>query len=217
MNSDTKVIVGVIIATVVVILGGAYFASNNPSPAQQAAAPVPEEQKSRLVQADDPSMGPEDAKVTVVEFGDFQCPSCAAFYPALKEAEAALADESVRFVFRQFPLNQIHPFAQEAAEASLAAQAQGKFFEMHDMMFENQTQLTREDLERYAQEIGLNMDEFRKALDDNTYRDAVNADLADGRALGVAGTPTTFINGVRYTGPYSGAALIATIEEQLQN
>ena len=216
MNSDTKVIIGVIIATVVVILGGAYWASKAPAPGQPAT-PLAEELAPRLLSDTSPSQGPSDAKVTVVEFGDFQCPSCGQFYPVLKEAKSVLADQSVRFVFRQFPLTQIHEFAQEAAEASLAAHAQGKFWEMHDIMFENQTSLTRADLESYAEQIGLNMDEFRTALDEGTYRAAVQKDVADGRALGVSGTPTTYINGVKYSGQYSTAAFVSAINAQLEN
>lgn len=159
MNSDTKVIIGVIIATVLVIGGGAWYASKKPA-ATQPGQTLSAEQASRLVDEDDPTLGPADAKVTVVEFGDFECPSCGTLHGPLKQVKEMYKDKSVRFVYRQFPLTQVHKKAQLAAEASLAAQAQGKFWEMHNKIFENQSQLDREDFEAHAQDLGLNMDDF---------------------------------------------------------
>lgn len=213
MNSDTKVILGVIVATVVIIAGGAWYASRNqPTELGQKLSPS---QISRLVHDGDPTVGPTDAKVTVVEFGDFQCPACGQLYAPLKEVMQMYKDKPVRFVFRQFPLTQAHENAQLAAESSLAAETQGKFWEMHDIMFENQTKLTRPDLEAYAQQVGLNMDQFRQALDQRTYQDAVGQDVADGNALGIQGTPTVYINGVQYTGQYSVSALQTVIDKAL--
>lgn len=215
MDSDTKVIIGVIIATVLVIGGGAFWASRTPAQAPETTT-LSSEQTGRLVHEDDPVFGATDAQVTVVEFGDFQCPACGTLYSPLKQVKEELSERPVRFVFRQFPLTQAHEHAQLAAEASLAAQAQGKFWEMHDAMFENQTKLERSDLEGYAEQIGLNMDDFRQALDEGTYRDAVAADIADGRALQIPGTPTVYINETKYSGQYSAASLKSAIESQLQ-
>ena len=211
MNSDAKMIIGIIAATVLVIGGGAWYASRTPAKVD-STTPLTEEQQSRLLGDNDPSQGPSDAKVTVVEFGDFQCPACGQLYPSFKQAKEDYKDQSVRFVYREFPLVQIHEYAQLAAEAALAAHAQGKFWEMHNAMFENQTNLAREDLEKYAEQVGLNMDEFRKALDERTYQDAVRSDIADGNAVGVPGTPTVFINGERYTGNYSIDSLKSAID-----
>lgn len=216
MNSDTKVIIGVIIATALVIGGGAFWASRTPAQGPEANT-LSSDQANRLVRDDDPVAGAQqDAQVTVVEFGDFECPACGALHGPLKQVKTELEGQPVRFVYRQFPLTQAHPNAQLAAEASLAAQAQGKFWEYHDVLFENQTQLERADLERYAESIGLNMDEFRVALDERTYQDAVAQDIADGRALSVRGTPTLYINNTQYTSQYSPTALKAAIESQLQ-
>mgnify|MGYP002624585724 FL=1 len=135
MNSDTKVIICVVIATVVVIIGGALYANRNTNQAENhQTAPV--DNPERLVGADDPILGAENATVTVVEFGDFQCPACGALHPVLQQVKEDLGDQPVRFVYRQFPLTQIHEYAQLAAEASLAADAQGKFWEYHDLLFE---------------------------------------------------------------------------------
>lgn len=214
MNTDTKVIIGVIVATVVFIGGGAWYASQKPAATTEGQT-LSAEQAARLVHEDDPALGATDAKVTVVEFGDFQCPACGALHSPLKQVKEQYQDQPVRFVFRQFPLTQIHEHALLAAEASLAAGAQGKFWEMHDLLFEGQTQLEREDLEKYAQQLELNMDQFRQALDEHSFQDAVAQDVADGRALNIRGTPTLYINGVQYTGQYSASALGAAIEVEL--
>lgn len=212
MTSDTKVIIGVVIATVIIIIGGGLYAQNKSGSGPATGQTVSTDD---LVRADDPFIGPEDAKVTVVEFGDFQCPSCGAFFPILKQTEAAYADQSVKFVFRQFPLTTVHEFAQTAAEASVEAQVQGKFWEFHDVVFENQPNVERASLEKYAEEIGLDMNSFRKALDERTHKDVVAQDVTDGRAVNVRGTPTIFINGAQYTGQYSVASLSSAIDAAL--
>lgn len=210
ITTETKLLVGIVVVTVAIIVGGAFWASRS-----QQASEAPVSDLTRLVKSDDALSGPADAKVTVVEFGDFQCPACAALYPAFKATKEATADQSVKFVFRHYPLSQ-HEFAQDAAEAAVAAQQQGKFWEFHDRLFENQAKLDRAGLEEHAQAIGLNLDEFRKALDEHAYRDAVAQDQADGSAVGVSGTPTVYINGVKYKGAYSAEALTAAINEAIK-
>lgn len=214
ITTETKVLIGIIAATLIIIVGGAWLSGRNQGPSE--AAPLTEEQGQRLVREDDPVLGTSDAKVTVVEFGDFQCPACGALHPALKSVKAAYADQPVRFVFRQFPLTQVHEHAALAAEAAVEAAAQGKFWEYHDRLFENQTALAREDLERYGEELGLDMEAFRAALNDGTHRAAITQDISDGNAVGVQGTPTVFINGIQYTGGYSAVGLQAAIDEALQ-
>lgn len=213
LSTDAIFGLSVVGVTVVIIAGAAWYASTRPETATNSPEPVTD--TSRLVREDDPTLGSSDARVTVVEFGDFECPACGSLHPILKQVKAQYADQSVRFVYRQFPLTQVHDHAQLAAEASLAAEAQGKFWEYHDLLFENQSNLTREDLERYAEQLGLNVDEFRAALDDHRYADQINSDVADGYSLGVPGTPTLFINDTRYTGTYSADALSAAIDERL--
>lgn len=212
LSSDAKFGIGVFVATVLIIGIGAYFASKS-TPSQTTSGPVTE--TDRLVREDDPSTGSADAKVTVVEFGDFQCPSCGVFHPTLEALKDMYSDASVRFVYRHFPLTQIHEHAQLAAEASLEAQVQGKFWEYHDLLFENQTNLDRNALEQYAQELGLNMNEFQQALDEGTHKAAVTQDVSDGNAVGVRGTPTIYINNAEYTGARSAEAMKAYIDSLL--
>lgn len=211
MTGETKVLIGVLAATVLIILGGAWWAGQR----QAEPVAVPAADQERLVRADDPVLGPAEAQVTVVEFGDFQCPACGTLHPVLKHVKEQYADQSVRFVYRQFPLSQVHEYAQLAAEASLAAQAQGKFWEYHDRLFENQDALEREDLIAHARELGLDVDALTRALDEGTYREAVQQDLTDANILRLRGTPTLFVNGVQYTGAYTTDALAAAIDAAL--
>lgn len=147
-----------------------------------------------------PSRGPEDAPVTLVEYTDFECPFCGRFAKSLDEV---LKDDEVaskvRVVVKQFPLG-FHKNAHLASQASLAAHAQGKFWEYHDLLWDNQNALDRASLERYAEEVGLDTDAFKKALDEGTYKDQVDAEFKEGQGFGVSGTPTWFINGVKESG-----------------
>lgn len=139
--------------------------------------------------------GPEDAPVTIIEFSDFQCPYCERFfletYPLLK----ANFGDKIRFVFRDFPLFQIHPNATEAAYAANCAMEQGKYWEYHDVLFENQDLLQREDLVAHADGLGMDTEEFNACIDSGRYTEKVSRDYTDGVNLGVSGTPTFFING----------------------
>lgn len=162
---------------------------------------------------DAPALGPADAKVTLVEFGDFQCPYCGDEEPVLRQLRADY-DGRVRFVFKQFPLS-FHEHAQLASEAALAAHAQGQFWPYHDSLYDHQPDLERSDLESYAEDLALDMTKLRAALDDHTYAAAVAADYAEGDALGVPGTPAFFINGRLGAGAMSYASLAAVIDEEL--
>ena len=148
---------------------------------------------------DDHVQGPADAPVTLVEYGDFECPHCADAHEIVREAQARLGGR-FRFVFRHFPLTQVHPHAAAAAEAAEAAAAQGKFWEMHDTLFENQENLSDSALLGYAADIGLDEEQFADDLENETYREKIEADFLSGAESGVNGTPTFFINGVRYDG-----------------
>ena len=156
--------------------------------------------------------GPADAPVTVVEFGDYECPYCGEAYPVVKALQERLGDQ-ICFVFRNFPLAQAHPHAEEAAEAAEAAASQGKFWEMHDMLYENQDALEPEDLVRYARALDLDLPRFVREMGDHLYAERVREDFRSGVRSGVNGTPTFFINGVRHNGPFDLVSLLAAIEE----
>ena len=143
---------------------------------------------------DDPSIGPANAPVTIVEFTDFQCPACAAMHPVLNEVLKSYGNR-VRFVVRDFPLNQ-HEWARKAAEAANAAQAQGKFFEYAALLFQRQKALDVASLEKYASELGLNRAKFDAELERGVYAAEVQNDVTEGETYGVGSTPTIFINGV---------------------
>jgi protein-disulfide isomerase len=161
---------------------------------------------------DEWSDGPEDAPVTFVEYGDFECPHCASMEPVLQELRR-LAGPGMRFVYRHFPLTSSHPHAQSAAEASEAAGAQGAFWPMHDALFANQQALTDRDLVGYAAALGLDADAVATALASHTYEPNVREDFMSGVRSGVSGTPTFFINGVRYDGEYTLDALARAVQK----
>jgi protein-disulfide isomerase len=156
---------------------------------------------------DDPILGAKDAPVTIVEFSDFQCPYCRRVQPTLKRLMQAY-EGKVKLVFRDFPLRNIHPQAQKAAEAAQCADDQDKFWPYHDKLFE-QTALQIDDLKKYAEELGLDMDAFSACLASDKYAAEVEKDLQDGRQIGVNSTPSFYINGQ----PLSGAAAYENFQE----
>jgi len=180
---------------------------------EAANQPLAPEVAANIAKGNAPAFGPADAKVTVVEFSDFQCPYCSRAATAVDEIKKKYGTR-VRFVFRQFPLP-MHPNARGAAEASLAANAQGKFWEFHDKMFQNQSKLERADLEGFAKDAGLDVTAFKKALDSKTYAPDVDADMKLGESVAVNGTPTMFINGARVQNPTNFEAISAQIEGAL--
>jgi formate-nitrite transporter family protein len=150
------------------------------------------------VRDDDHSAGPDTAVITAVAYCDFACPYCGRAYPVIKRLRARLGDR-LRFVFRHFPLVRKHPFAQQAAEASEAADAQDQFWPMHDLLFEHQQALAKEDLTVYAEYLDLDIERFNRALAKRVFQERVDWDIANGQQIGVHGTPTFFINGSRHT------------------
>ncbi len=140
-----------------------------------------------------PSKGPSDAPVTVVEFADFECPACGAAYPLLEEVYAGL-EGKVRFVFKHFPLSS-HPNAKLAAQAAFAAQRQGQFWPMHKVLFNNQLRLAEPELVGYAEKAGLDVAKFKQDMHSAEAKERVEAELKQGEALGVAATPTVYVNG----------------------
>jgi protein-disulfide isomerase len=165
---------------------------------------------STPVSARDHAEGSEGAVVTLVEYGDYECPHCGRAYPIVKEIQKRLGSR-LRFVFRNFPLAQIHPHAQHAAEAAEAAAAQGKFWEMHDVIFEHQNALDDRHLAEYAAGLSLDKARFQHELTSHTHATRVREDFLSGIKSGVNGTPTFFINAIRHDDSWD----IDTLEEAL--
>jgi protein-disulfide isomerase len=157
------------------------------------------------VSADDHASGLPGAPLTLVEYGDFECPSCGMAYPIVKSVQRALGS-NLRLVFRNFPLSEVHPHAEHAAEAAEAAGAQGKYWEMHDTLFEHQDALGDRALVAYAGALGLDSARVRRDLTAGSYTDRVRRDFVGGVRSGVNGTPTFFINGERYDGDWADEA-----------
>ena len=145
-----------------------------------------------------PVRGPKDAPITVVEFSDFQCPYCAGLQSVLDQVLKTFPRE-VRLIYKQYPLN-IHQYARQAAVASLAAHAQGKFWPMHDKLFQNFSAINEENIKKWARDVGLNMADFEKAIQSGQHEAMVEKDIADGASAKVLGTPTVFVNGKKVQG-----------------
>jgi protein-disulfide isomerase len=154
--------------------------------------------------------GPRDAPVTLVEYGDFECPYCGQAEPIIRDLLADYGD--VRYVWRHLPLTDVHPHAQMAAEAAEAAGAQGKFWEMHDLLLEHQDALRPEELVRYAEELGLDTERFKNHLRAHKWSWRVARDVESAELSGVSGTPTFFVNGRRHEGAYDEASLAAAVK-----
>jgi protein-disulfide isomerase len=155
--------------------------------------------------------GAPEAPVTLVEYGDYQCPYCGAAYPIVKQVQQEMGSD-LRFVFRNFPIATAHPHAENAAEAAEAAAGQGKFWEMHDLLYEHQKRLGDEDLRSYAASLGLELARFDGDLAQHVYAPRVHQDFMSGVRSGVNGTPTFYINGIRYDDPYDAETLLAALE-----
>jgi predicted DsbA family dithiol-disulfide isomerase len=160
----------------------------------------------------DHARGPKDAPVTLLKYGDYECPYCGEAHPVLKELQERVG-EQVRFVFRHFPLDSTHPRARRAAQAAEAAASQGRFWEMHDLLYERQDALSEEDLMSYAAELGLDLRRFEEDLTNDHHAWRIEEDRLGGTRAGVGGTPTLFVNGVRYAGPMDFDGLLAAVEE----
>lgn len=162
-----------------------------------------------------PTKGPAAAPVTIVEFSDFECPYCGALFPTLKQVEKNYP-ETVRIVYRQFPLANLHPHALKAAEASLCANEQKKFWEFHDSMFGNQTELSIPDLKQRAVDLKLDTQAFNQCLDSGKHAAAVQSDIQEGARNGVTGTPALFVNGRLLAGNQPYSEIRDVIEDELQ-
>ena len=154
--------------------------------------------------------GPATAQLTLVEYGDYECPHCGAAHPVVEDVREQMGAE-LRFVYRHFPLTNVHPHAQQACQAAEAAGAQGRFWEMHDALFANQDALEFDDLVSYGAALGLDVVRFRQELDLGAYTSRIREDFMSGVRSGVNGTPTFFINNTRYDGPVDVEALVLAL------
>ncbi len=195
MSNETKIFLGIITGTLVLIFGAAFFLT-------QPKKPV------------DTSFLLSDAKVTVVEFSDFQCPAYKAAEPVVVEILNKYKDK-IRFVYRNYPLPS-HEFGQIAAQAAEAAALQNKFWEYHDKLFEKSPDLKKENLLTIAKDLGLDLDKFTKDLDSDAVKQKVADDQADGNRAGVTATPTFFINGTPFPGVLSLSQFQQEIEARLK-
>lgn len=174
-----------------------------PPAGAKAAAPAKDETDGHF-------RGDPASKVTLLEYGDYQCPYCGMAYHELKKVLAEFG-EGLRFGFRNFPLTNVHPYAELAAEAAEAAAAQGRFWPMHDALYEYQTALGPELIVELSQQLGLDTERLTKEVNAHAYRQRVTSELREGLRQGVNGTPTFFINGSRHEGPFDARTLIRAL------
>jgi len=192
-------------------------ARTSPAPAPAAApgkGPGAGNEVYKVTVGDAPTRGGKEPKVTIVEFSDFQCPFCGRVEPTLNQLEKDYGND-ISISFKQLPLP-FHEHAMEAAEAAKAAQEQGKFWPMHDKLFANQTALTRADLDKYAQEIGLDMGKYKTAMDSHKFKDSIKRDSDEAERFGARGTPNFFLNGRNLRGAQPLEAFKSTIDEEIK-
>jgi protein-disulfide isomerase len=166
------------------------------------------------VSAEDHAQGPADAPVTLVEYGDYECPHCGHAYPIVKQLQKKFGAK-LRFVFRNFPLRESHPHAEEAAETAEFAGAHGKFWEMHDLIYENQQALSDRMFVELAHRLKVDVQALAKSLKSGEFADRVQGDFSGGVRSGVNGTPTFFINGERHDADFELGTLTAAVNEAL--
>ena len=193
--------------------GGIPSAAAPTQPNQAAQEPT----RGTISVDDDPVKGDANAPITIVEFSDFECPFCARFYSqTYKQLETEYIDTGkVKLVFRDFPLG-FHQNAQKASEAAECADDQGKFWEMHDAIFENQQSLSISSLKQWAGQIGLDTGEFNSCLDSGKHSEEVQSDFREGATYGVSGTPSFFINGIQLVGAQPFSAFKQIIDSELE-
>lgn len=167
------------------------------------------------VNGHDNIFGNPDAVLELVEYGDYECPHCGRAYPIIKDLLQKMGND-IRFAFRNFPLSQIHPHAFSAAVAAEAAGQQNRFWEMHDLIFENQKKLDVENLFGYASAVGLDLDRFKNDIQQQALADKVENDFESGMRSGVNGTPTFFIDGKKYNGAWDGDQLYQYLTSKIQ-
>lgn len=218
MSNENKILIGIGVVTMVLV-AIAVFSLGGSGGANETANSTPKDVKT-LIREDSHTLGAKNAKVTFVEFGDFQCPACGSAHPIVAQLKGTYKDK-VKFVFRNYPLP-AHPNAMIAAEAAEAAGAQGKFFEMHDLLYENQKDWSeskdplKEHFLGYAKELNLDTAKFEKEVKENKYKNRIEKDKNDGNAVGVSATPTFYINGIEKVGGAPYDEFKKKIDEALQ-
>ena len=217
MTQETKILTGIGIITIAIVTAGAFFLGGSSS----SEKPKPPVEASILIRPDSHRISSSNSKITLVEFGDFQCPACSASHPIIKQLLSDYKNE-LTFVFRNYPLP-MHKNAKIAELAAEAAGAQGKFFEMENLLFENQKDWSESNkaltdhFMKYAKELELDIDKFEKDVKDKKYESKITRDKADGDSLGVNSTPTFFINGVIQPGGLPYDQFKAKIDEVLKS
>lgn len=227
MSQDAKIITGIGVVTLLIIIIGAIFLSNGSSSTggTGSASQMLDTTKTDISKLD-PSgsfaTGPKNAPVTLVEFGDFECPACGAMYPVVKQIQQKYG-KKLNFVFRNFPLPaSMHPNAMIAAQAAVAASEQGKFWQMHDALYDNQSTWgdskdPKSYFDTYAKQIGLNVSKFDQDLQSKTVISKVQSDAADGNSLGINETPTFYINQLKFSDQhYNITDMETAIDSQLK-
>lgn len=225
-SGSPYLIPGAIVLAGILIAGAVFYANLKSAPGQLGAASAPTlgsgaPSASPVIgnlADDDPALGDPDAKVTLVEFGDFQCPFCARFFQTTEQdiIEKYVKTGKARFVYRDFPISAIHSEAQKSAEAAECADEQGKFWPYHNILYQRQNELSPQNYKKWAVELGLNAKQFTDCLDSGKYAGEVEKDLQDGQTAGVNGTPTTFVNGRMVQGAVPFSQFAAIIEEELK-
>jgi len=216
MTQETKILGGIGVVTILLVVGAAFLLGGKPQPGTQEGVRADQD---LLVRSNSQKLGSSSAKVSMVEFGDYQCPACGSAHPVTKQLMEEYAGK-LQFVYRHFPLP-MHKNAVVAAQAAEAAGAQGKYFEMHDMLFENQEAWSEsnepvEIFVTYAEKLELDVEKFSKAINDKAFVEKINADSDDGIKLGVNSTPTFFINGEKQVGGLSYSAFKEKIDAGLK-
>ncbi len=216
---DFKTLIGIGIVTIVIVFGGIFLLSKGSASSNPSATSIPQKITSeRLVRDDSPVNGTKDAPVTVVEFGDFQCPACGAAYPIVEKVLNEYPGK-IRLVFRHFPLQQ-HQNALPASKAAEAGSVEGKFWMMYNLLYTNQAKWSVEGdptntFLSYADEIKMDREKFKTAMNDSKIMDKINRDKDDGNALGVTATPTFFVNGIKLQGVPSYEDFKSLIDSEL--
>lgn len=219
MIKDAKLLTGIGILTAVIVVAAAFTIGNSSNKAQEQKT-LGESQVKILLREDTHLISVKNAKVTVVEFGDFQCPACAVAYSVVKQIEKEYKDK-VNFAFREYPLMS-HKNGYVSSLAAEAAGGQGKFWEMYDKLYTNQKEWSDEKdplniFVSYAKEIGIDVDKFTQDVIDKKYDKKIQEDLRDGNTLGIRATPTFFINGKMYSGVLQYDDFKSKIENELRN
>lgn len=215
MTNEAKTLSLIGISTLILLVGAVFFLSKNTQPQTESTIAT---DPTRLIRADSNKIGTDSAKVKIVEFGDFQCPACGVAHPTVKQIINDYQDK-VQFVFRNFPLP-MHLNAKIAAQAAEASGEQGKYWEMHDLLYEKQNEWESSTnpmsvFTEYAKSLNLDINTFQKNIQDSKYTNKITEDQNDGNALNVNATPTFFINGQKIEGTPSLTNFKAKIDAEL--